>query len=63
MIFEHYLQARDIGRSRRGYRAVTGSDNGVEWGLQALTVQSDEADTAARDTSGTGLDMVDGEAI
>jgi len=42
---------------------VTGSDNGVEWGLQALTVPSDEADTAARDTSGTGLDMVDGEAI
>ncbi len=42
---------------------VTGSDNGVEWGLQALTVPSDEADTTARDKSGTDLDMVDGEAI
>ena len=41
---------------------VTGSDKGVEWGLQALTVPSDE-DTTARDKSGTDLDMVDGEAI
>jgi hypothetical protein len=42
---------------------VMGSDKGVEWGLQALTVPSDEEDTIARDKSGTDLDMVDGEAI
>jgi hypothetical protein len=34
---------------------VTGSDKGDEWGLQALTVPSDEADTTAQDMSVTTL--------